>query len=86
MARNDAILAVQQDRIREPEFLDACGDLADLLLGMSPGMPGERNQGSERPIFDPKAGPGNPFRTRLEAFWSLLEGVWRPPEGLILHP
>ena len=78
MARNDAILAVQQDRIREPEFLDAGSDLADLLLGMGPGIPGEWNQGIERPIFDPETGLG----TLFGPVWRHFGGFWRVFGGL----
>ena len=81
VARNDAVFAIQQDRIGESEFPDAGGDLADLLLGMGPGIPGEWNQGIERPIIDPKAG-WEPFSDPfgggiLEPFGGCLEASGR---------
>ena len=56
LARDDAVLAVQQDRVRESEFPGAGCDLADLLLGMRPGIPGEWNQYLDGPVFDPETG------------------------------
>jgi hypothetical protein len=55
-------------------------DLADLLFGMRPGIPGKWNQGLERPIFDPKAGLGTlfgPVWRHFGAFWRVFGGFWK---------
>ena len=52
VARNNTVLAVQKDRIREPELLDTGCDLGDLLLGMRPGISFIRNQRIQGTRFD----------------------------------
>jgi hypothetical protein len=40
MPGDDPVVAVEQDRVGEPELADAAGDLGDLRLGMRPRVPG----------------------------------------------
>jgi hypothetical protein len=40
MPGDDPVVAVDQDRVGEPELADAAGDLRDLRLGMRPRVPG----------------------------------------------
>jgi hypothetical protein len=55
VSRNQTVLAVQQDGIGETEFLDAGCDLRDLLLRVSPGVPGEWNEAFDGPENDLEA-------------------------------
>jgi hypothetical protein len=58
---------VQQNRVRELEFPDACGDLADLIVGMGPG-PREAGIRPEGPPFP------DPFGGILEGGFSIRPG------------
>ena len=76
MACNDTLVFINQDRIREPNFLDAGRDLAHLLVGMDPGDSGRTEQGHPEPDIRPGDRAlvlfSDPFRGILEPF----RGVW----------
>jgi hypothetical protein len=50
-AGDEVVLAVQQDRIGEPELLDARGGLGHLLVRVGAGVPSVRDQVGERPAL-----------------------------------
>jgi hypothetical protein len=52
VAGDQAIFAVQQYRIRKPEFLDAGRDLRHLIIRVRPGVSGIWNKAFERPQND----------------------------------
>ena len=52
MARDDAGVAINQDRIRETELADAGGDLRDLGVGVRARILRIGDQPVERPMLD----------------------------------
>ena len=52
VARNDAILAVDQDRVRPAELADGSSDLGDLGIRVRAGIVGEGDERRDRAVFD----------------------------------
>jgi len=86
MTCDKAVFAIQQDRIREPEFLDAGRDLRDLLIGVRSGVPGIRHKAFERPENDFEALRNGSYLLRGSHCRIIFAGLWHFFPSLLVFP
>jgi hypothetical protein len=75
MAGDDLLCIVDQDRIAEPELLDAVCDLPDLALRMRSGIVGVRPQLASKRIFNFHRNSSSQYRLFLPPHWSGLAWI-----------